>query len=401
MSDSKTVLICPKCNIRPRYRAGAPCVPCRTDAQRARREAKRDGTYFKITVEKPEIPPEAHPTAPVPLEPLESAYKVREEQFARRSLQKEHSALLEENTHLKALLHAASEVKRPFQTIVYDKSKDERSDAIACALASDWHVEEVVDKAAVHGLNEYSPDIARQRGRAFFLNLLKLTDIVARDSKVTTIWMGWLGDFFSGHIHEELMASCAMAPGDAAQLAKEILCSGIEFLLRESSYILEIDALPGNHGRMTKQVWFSDPTGTSLETFMYRAIADRYYANPRVRLHVADHAMVYRKFFENFTMRLIHGYEMKFGGGVGGITIPVRKALAQWNIAMPAKLTCFGHFHQRIDGGDFLGNGSMIGYNTYAEQIKAAFEEPVQSFFTIHARHGGQKSIVAPVWLDD
>ncbi len=309
--------------------------------------------------------------------------------------------MLEENTRLKSLLTVATEVKARAPTIlVYDKNRDERCDAIACALASDWHVEETVNLNAVHGLNEYSPDIARARGQAFFQNLLKLTDIIARDSKVTTIWIGLLGDFFSGHIHEELMASTAMAPGDAAQLAKEIICSGIDFLLRESSYVIEGDCIPGNHGRMTKQIWFSDPTGTSLETFMYRAIADRYHGNDRVRLRVADHAMVYRKFFESFNMRLIHGYEMKYGGGVGGITIPVRKALAQWNIAMPAKLTCFGHFHQRIDGGDFMGNGSLIGYNTYAEAIKAAFEEPVQSFFLVHARHGGQKSICAPIWLD-
>lgn len=377
---------CP-CGRGPRRSYGKRCLKCiAEESQRAR--DRRKGA------------PEARPTAPVPLPPLESAYKAREEQVVRRDLNKEREALLDENTALKSLLIEKAKIQRSTNILVYDKSRDERCDAIACALASDWHVEEVVIKEAVHGLNEYNPDIARARGQRFFQNLLKLTDIIARDSKVTTIWLGLLGDFFSGHIHEELMASTAMAPGDAAQLAKEIICSGIDFLLRESSYIIEGDCIPGNHGRMTKQIWFSDPTGTSLETFMYRAISDRYCANPRVRLRVADHAMVYRKFFERFNMRLIHGYEMKFGGGVGGITIPVRKALAQWNIAMPAKLTCFGHFHQRIDGGDFLGNGSMIGYNTYAENIRAAFEEPVQSFFMIHARHGGEKSVCAPIWLD-
>lgn len=393
---------CPRCGVNPRVRPGSKCGACSAAINREYR-ARAKGGAFDIDVD---VPPDMRPTppvptpAPTPLPPLENAYHVHTQAREKRDLAREHKALIEENTSLKAQLHEVVKMRPAPEVIIYGKAKEHRADVVACALASDWHVEEVVEKASVHGLNEYSPDIARERGKHFFKNLLKLTDIIARDSKVTTIWIGLLGDFFSGHIHEELMASTAMAPGDAAQLAKEIICSGIDFLLRESSYIIEADAIPGNHGRMTKQVWFSDPTGTSLETFMYHAVADRYHGNPRVRISVAQHAMVYRNFFESFSMRLIHGYEMKYGGGVGGITIPVRKALAQWNIAKRASLTCFGHFHQRIDGGDFMANGSLIGYGTYSQNIKASFEEPVQSFFVIDARKGGVKSLCAPIWLD-
>ncbi len=409
---------CPRCKTSPRVRPGSKCSPCILLEQREYRAAKKAEPSFDITVD---VPPDERPTPPLPwkvdaegryvaplqdapappLPPLENAYHVREQAQQKRDLAREHKALIEENLQLKAQLQEVARFSASPEIIIYDKAKEHRVDAIACALASDWHVEEVVEKAAVHGLNEYNPDIARERGKHFFKNLLKLTDIIARDSKVNKIWIGLLGDFFSGHIHEELMASTAMAPGDAAQLVKEIICSGIDFLLRESRYTIEADAIPGNHGRMTKQIWFSDPTGTSLETFMYGAIGDRYHNNPRVKINVAQHAMVYRNFFESFSMRLIHGYEVKYGGGVGGITIPVRKALAQWNIAKRASLTCFGHFHQRIDGGDFMGNGSNIGYNTYAQAIRASYEEPQQTFFVVHARKGGQKSVVAPIWLDD
>jgi hypothetical protein len=92
---------------------------------------------------------------------------------------------------------------------------------------------------------------------------------------------------------------------------------------------------------------------------------------------------------------------VNYGGGVGGLTIPLNKAIAQWDRAMKADLTLVHHFHQRFDGGHFLVNGSLIGYNTYAQAIKAAFEEAQQQFFLIHARGGGQKSGVFPIWLDD
>ena len=92
--------------------------------------------------------------------------------------------------------------------------------------------------------------------------------------------------------------------------------------------------------------------------------------------------------------------EIKFAGGIGGPTIPINKRLAQWNSSNPCQLTCMGHFHHYMDGGNFMMNGSLIGYNAYAQTNGFAYEEPQQSFFLIHNRHGGQKSVTAPIWLD-
>ncbi len=368
--------------------------------KRAARVAAR-APDFDIDVDATDFAiPDAGPTAPNAPPPLEAAYRARAVAVARRDLNAEHAALLQENVHLKAKLNEVHRFQGSPNILIYDKAKEERCDAIACAMASDWHVEEVVNPDAVHGLNSYSPEIARARAQLFFQNLLRLTDIVARDSIINTILLQFAGDFISGYIHEELMASTAMGPGDAAAFAKELLCSGIDFLLKESSYIITGDMIPGNHGRLTKQVWVSDPTGTSIESFMYGSIAERYAGNPRVKLNVSSHAMVYRQLFPKFLLRTIHGYEVKYGGGVGGITIPVRKAIAQWDMGKQAQLTLFGHFHQRIDGGNFLGNGSLIGYNTYAQFIKAAHEEAAQAFFMVHARGGGTKSVVAPIWVN-
>lgn len=337
---------------------------------------------------------------PAPLPPLERAYAETQKAQDKRDLRREHAALIEENTRLKAEHDQIVRMRRAPEVLVYKQPSWERSDAIAMAVASDWHVEEPVIAATVHGLNEYNLDVAKSRAQHFFQNLLRLTDIMARDSKITTIYIAALGDFFSGWIHEELLATGQLAPGDAARFCKGLWFSGIDFLLRESSYVIEADFLPGNHGRMTRQMHFGDPTGTSLESVMYDGIADRYHNNPRIRFNVASQAMVYRRFFESFDVRLIHGYEVKYGGGVGGLTIPLNKAIAQWDIAKRASLTVLGHFHQFFDGGRFLANGSLIGYNLFAQAIKAQFEPPRQAFALIHARNGGEKSLTGPIWLD-
>ena len=361
----------------------------------SRRAAPKPSDEFEITVEEP--PAAVEPPPP----PLETAYKAHEERKQKRDLQAEHKALIHENTELKARIEQLVEMQKPPEVLVYRQPASLRADVVACWLASDWHVEGPVEKASVHGLNEYNLEVAASRARWFFTNGLSLTDMMARESDVKEIYIAALGDFFSGWIHEELIASNLLAPGEAANFWMGLFISGIDFLLRESKYHITLDLIPGNHGRMTKQMHFSNPTGTSLETFAYHALAGRYAGNPRVTMRVSEHAMVYRQFFENFTLRLIHGYEVKFGGGVGGITIPLNKAIAQWDVAKRASLTALGHFHQLFDGGNFIANGSLIGYNTFAQAIKAKYEEAKQAFFLVHARNGGEKSVTAPIWLDD
>ncbi len=333
---------------------------------------------------------------------IDSAHVERAEQSAAKVQKRLLDAALKENATLRAERDAITTMAaRTPEILVYKQAPELRADAVACAIASDWHVEEPVIAGAVHGLNEYNLEVAKKRAERFFTGWLKLANITARDSKINTLYLAGLGDFFSGWIHEELIANTLLAPTDAAHFCQGLLASGIDFLLKESKFNIEGDLLCGNHGRMTKQMHFGNPTGTSLETFMYFSLVERYRNEPRVRLNVANHAMVYRKFFERFNLRLIHGYEVKYGGGVGGITIPLKKAISQWDRPVRADLTVLGHFHQLFDGGNFLANGSLIGYNTYAQAIKAEWESPKQAFFLIHARGGGEKSITAPIWVED
>ena len=79
---------------------------------------------------------------------------------------------------------------------------------------------------------------------------------------------------------------------------------------------------------------------------------------------------------------------MRYGGGVGGISIPLNKAVAQWDKANRADLTLVNHYHQYRYFGNIICNGSMIGYNAYALSIKADYEPPCQNFFLINKTKG-------------
>lgn len=314
-------------------------------------------------------------------------------EYVRRAADKETEKLRKELDALKSIHTTTPANLLPGSNI--------NGNAIACAIFSDWHVEERVDKDKVHGINEYNPSIAKARAHQAFRSLLRLTNIYAEPSHIDTIFMAFIGDFITNYIHEELQETNYMGPAIAASLALQLLVDGVTFLLNNSEYKLIIDCVPGNHGRMTKRPRIANATETSLETFLFQNLANHFAKEPRVEIRVANSKMLYRQFFDKFTMRLIHGDDISYGGGIGGITIPIRKKLAAWDKAMRADLTVMGHFHQLINGGDFIVNGSLIGYNEYAQAIGASPEEPRQCFFLLHNRHGGQLATMSPIWVTE
>jgi hypothetical protein len=333
--------------------------------------------------------------------PADMARKAESEAVAKRDLKKEHASLLAENTALRGMLSFKDGISKPVPTHSIKRREKTPGDAVAVALASDWHVEESVEPNTVHGLNEYNLEVAKTRADHYFRNALALTEMMARETKVETLLLALLGDFFTNFLHDENVQTNLLSPTPAAKYAQELLVSGIKFLLKESPYRLTVPCVAGNHGRMTKKMQVQNAMGTSLEAFMYHAIASRFSDEPRVDFRIAESKMMYVDLFESFKLRLIHGDDIKSGGGVGGITIPIRKKIAGWDKSIRADLTCMGHFHQFMDGGDFIVNGSLIGFNEYAQSIAASPEEARQAFFLVDARGGGQKSIVAPIWLDD
>ena len=71
---------------------------------------------------------------------------------------------------------------------------------------------------------------------------------------------------------------------------------------------------------------------------------------------------------------------------------------ANWDRAKRADLNVFGHFHQLVDGGNFVCNGSLIGYNSFALSIKAPFQKPRQAMFLLDKKRG--RTFNCPILFD-
>lgn len=294
----------------------------------------------------------------------------------------------------------SANVKKPTVTISKPKGRGHvDSQSVAIAVGSDWHLEERVDPDTVNGLNEYDMDIARARIHRFFEKALYLVELMRGGTRIDAFILALLGDLMSGGIHEELLEINQVSSIQSLIELSKLIREGIDYLLENGKFDkIVIPCCFGNHSRTTKKKRIITGRDNSFETLLYEFLAMIYDEEERIEFIVPKGYHVFVDVFDRYLIRFHHGDAIRYYGGVGGISIPVNKAIAQWNRSKSAYLDVFGHFHQTRDGGSWLSNGSGIGYNAYGLSIKADYEAPQQTFFLIESEKG--KTFTAPIILD-
>ena len=312
----------------------------------------------------------------------------------------ERAKLQTENKDLKAQLDAALQIQHAPKDWTKIPKYHGSGQAVPVVMFSDWNMDEVVRRGEVPGCdNQYNADIARKRatkaaqGAAYMINNSKYLGKIDQ----AVLWLG--GDFISGHIHEELMESNTCSPIKAVTtLAQPALSAAIEHILSQC----HLDKLTlicnyGNHSRITPRVRHKTGADHSLEWMMYQALKREWRKEPRLQWEIADAYQIYYDVFDT-TIRFHHGDNVNYYGGVGGLSIPMYKAVAQWNTIKHCHLDVVGHYHQRRDLGSVLINGSLVGYGAYSLAIKATYERPQQQFFVIQPNKG--KTLAAEIFCE-
>jgi hypothetical protein len=272
-----------------------------------------------------------------------------------------------------------------------------KSEATAVIMLSDWHYEEEVESRAVSGLNKFTLDIAKRRAEQTFFVAGKMVKIFQRDIPIKEVVIYLGGDFITGSLHEENVETAQLLPITAIMGVQKLIVGGLLYLLGElPNHRFTVICSAGNHSRVTKKQRHATENGNSLETYMYQAIAHTI-KNPRIKFVLQEGYLGYLDIY-GFTVCFHHGHAIKYGGGIGGLFIPAFKAIGQWNKAKRADWHMFCHFHTQKDGGSFVSNGSLIGYNAYALSIKADYEKPKQLFYLVDKLRG--RTVSCPIILD-
>lgn len=279
--------------------------------------------------------------------------------------------------------------------IARSRASGRRPEATAILVCSDWHVEEYVDPATNVPGNEYTLDIADRRIKQLVQRASMLIEHEKSLTNIRRVVVAILGDFITGHIHDDLVETTQLAPLAATRWAGERL-GGVIDSMAEIAPVL-VPTASGNHGRTTHKPRIATENEHSFEQHLYLTMAaaeKRKHVQWQVGkgyLNVVD--------LDGFGVRFHHGHAIRFGGGVGGLTIPANKAIANWNISRRVQLDVFGHWHcfswlpYR-----FVANGSLIGHNAFADRIKAEYQPPSQSLIIVDHDHN-RVTKVLPIFV--
>ena len=179
-----------------------------------------------------------------------------------------------------------------------------------------------------------------------------------------------------------------MAPMESVFWLRAEVTAGLRFLCEE----LDVEELIvvwqyGNHGRNTRKPRVATAAEHNFEwmlgQFMQQDVLQQPWAKKKRMRFIAERGYHTYLDLSGFAVRFHHGDNVRYQGGVGGLTIPLNKAIGEWNKAKVADLDVIGHWHQETDMARAVVNGSLIGYNAYAVAIKAGYEPPAQGFFEI------------------
>lgn len=269
-----------------------------------------------------------------------------------------------------------------------------KSTMILCA--NDWHSEENVSLELTNGINEFNLDIAKKRIDRLWNKTIYMLDFVSHIAKVDDLVLFLGGDHVSGAIHAELEESNFLGPTEAILWVQDRITEGIDFLLPYFKSITVVTSY-GNHGRSTIKRRISTGYRHSWEWLAYNNISKYYRKESKLRFQISKGYLNWLN-IQGRDVRFHHGDSIRFLGGIGGVHIPMRRKLAQWDKAKKADFSVCGHFHEYIDDYRYVISGCLVGMNAYGIEIGVEPQQPSQAIMLVDKSYG--RCVTLPIFVE-
>jgi hypothetical protein len=281
----------------------------------------------------------------------------------------------------------AAEPFKPFRFTV--ARRDNAAEVVAAIKLSDWHIGEVVQPGEVEGLNEFNWAIAQERMHAIVNDFLKWIEVQRTAYRIDEVAVLAEGDYVSGDIHPELLATnefpLPVQAANAGRLLGETVRRLAAHFKRVNVYFIGAD----NHGRLTRKPQAKQKS-TNNASYMVWAILDRDVAHTKNVKVVRAEGMKMNVDINGFKFLIEHGDTVRgvlgipyygFGRATG------REAKRRMNTDLGFHYWSIGHFHvPAIIEGNILVNGSLSG-TTEFDHSAGRHAEPSQVAFLV-SKHG-------------
>ena len=287
-------------------------------------------------------------------------------------------------------LSAAVRAADPFPRHSYAALKADKPPVVPAIMLSDWHIGEVIQKDEMEGFNEFTYQIAEDRIFDIIDSFLKWVEVQRKIYTIKTVSVLGLGDWVSGNIHAELLATNEFPL--PVQTAKAGLLFG-EILVRLSPHfnlvhVAEVGA--DNHGRLQPKPQAKQKSKNSM-SYLVHTIANQYASKQKnvIPNEAAGIKMVVEIAKHKFLLE--HGDTVKAYMGIpyyGMNRERGREAMKRMGTSKEFDYMGLGHWH--VPGfveGCVIVNGSLSGTTEFDHSV-GRHAEPAQVAFMVHAKHG-------------
>ena len=279
--------------------------------------------------------------------------------------------------------------------------KPAKSEAVAVAVLSDCHWDEIVRPEEVDYTNAYNREIAEMRLHRFVEKTIELSRDYVANVNVTGLVLLLGGDLVSGDIHEELKETNEGTSLETAVHWSGELAAAIGSLADHFGNI-HVAAVVGNHGRRTRKPRSKGRVHDNFDWLIAHSVSTMLGSDDRITWQIPETADTIVK-VHGTRILLTHGDKVTGGSGIGGIWPPIKRLQArlQTNPSTAHDLLVMGHWHQLTlaTTAKLLVNGSLKGWDEYAATSAFEWEEPRQAWFLVTPEHGVTMS--APIFVAD
>lgn len=341
---------------------------------------------------------------PIDAEQLILEDRLRKEIKLQRKQIQHLTEQVHELDHIKSIIHDTKRLMptNPKPIWLTKERPSKRFTGIPMLFISDVHFDEYVDGSQINNVNQYNRKIAVKRIKNTFIRTNKILLNYLDNPKYEGIVVALGGDMLSGNIHEELRRSneapITKSIFDLTELLAECL-SGMADLFGK----VHVPCVVGNHGRLDKKPPMKNKVHDNYEWLVYQFLAKELKNDKRITFQIPDGPDAIFNIYD-ITFLLTHGDQFKGGSGISGIHTPLalgrhRKQAKQQAIKDAFDVMMVGHFHQYIHMNNLIVNGSIKGYDEFANIYNFPYEPAQQALCIVNPVLG--ITFRTPVLCDD
>jgi predicted phosphodiesterase len=272
-------------------------------------------------------------------------------------------------------------------SVKYDGRKKGKIKEDCVLVLSDLHIGKknvFFDPVENANVETYNEDIMWKQGERLINSIYKINDILLPSYMFEKLHIFCAGDILDNHmIYPGQAFSVNLDVGKQIWVAVKLFVEMIDKLLVIFKNI-EIDAIPGNHGRMSERP-MDIPVSSNFDYQVMKIIDTWYRKEPRVIINAPESWYMVAE-IKGWKYFIHHGNTV-----YSWMSLPyygiVRQSKAR-RLELQYDIEVIGHFHTRMEIPTSsktytLVNGSWISKDTFGWKKFGALSKPEQYFFGI------------------